>query len=139
MSKKTGFLIAIILGIAIITGILLIRELFPSKVSVRELELNPSAWVNQKVVVQGKLVGPLGFVAVGSPPPWNYELFGLNETIETIGKPEVVKCGVLWNKGDYNFENTLIIGVIRRGVYFNAAWEEKICYYIEAQEIQKLD
>lgn len=79
-------------------GVLVFHELSPYKQAlatlIDEINSNPSAWVNKTVVVEGKLMGPSGYI-LEETPPWNYELAGPNETIETLGKRETVGIGVL--------------------------------------------
>ena len=116
-------------------SVLLLREFLPFRVSVSDLELNPSAWLNQKVAVQGKLVGPLGFAAMGIPPPWNNILYGLNKT--TLKTP-AASFGVRGLMGTYHFENVTVIGVIRRKIYENFG-REITSYYLDAVEIHRLD
>lgn len=99
---------------------------------------NLSAWVNKSIVIEGKLCGPSIYIPE-SVPPWNYELFGPNETIETIGKLGTVAMGVLWNGEDeYAFEKVIVIGVVREGHWLYLYGEQPVCYYIEAQEIIRL-
>ena len=95
---------------------------------------NPSGWVNRTVVIEGKLSGPSCYIPEDHPP-WNYELFGPDETIETIGTLETVAIGVLWNGRDqYAFEDVIVIGVVREGHFYS--WgHTTVCYYIEAQKI----
>lgn len=113
------------------------RILYAYTQHIDEINHNPSAWVNRTVLVEGKLCGPSIYIPE-SVPPWNYELFGPNETIETLGKQETVAIGVLWNGEDqFSFENVIVIGVIREGRYYS--WgNTPVCYYIEAQEITRL-
>ena len=93
--------------------------------------------VNKTVVIEGKLVGPLA-AFLETSPPWNYMLFGPNETMETIKKSGTVAIGVLWNGGDqYAFENVIVTGVGREGRYYSMGHTSG-CYYIEAQEIVRL-
>jgi hypothetical protein len=91
------------------------------------------------VVVEGKLVGPM----ISNPeatPPWNYELFRSNQTIETISKKGTVSIGILWNfQDDYSFENTRVVGVVREGHWLSYLYgEPPACYYIEAKRIDRL-
>jgi hypothetical protein len=94
--------------------------------SVDEIMLNPSAWVNKKVLVEGKLNGPLFFIPEDMPP-WNYELSS-NGTI-----------GVRWNGNDiYNYVNVRVYGVVRQGTRGGIWFPPQICYYIEAKIIDML-
>lgn len=102
-----------------------------------EINSNPSVWLNRTVMVEGKLSGPSYYIPEDHPP-WNYELFGPNETIETLGKPETVAIVVLWNgEVQYAFADVIVIGVVREGRLYS--WgHTTVCYYIEAQEIIRL-
>lgn len=95
--------------------------------SVDEIRLNPSAWVNKEVVVEGKLTGPLVFVPENAPP-WNYELSS-NGTL-----------GVLWNSSSvYNSISVRVYGVVREGRQAGGLVEPPpICYYVEAERIDIL-
>ena len=133
-------LLILCIGITVV-GAITIHEFFPHiyaiRASIDEINSTPSAWVNKMVVVEGKLVGPM-FSIPEEKYAWNYELFGINETIETIGKKEAVVIGVLWNgKGEYNFENTSVVGVFREGRCRNIIGEWLVCYYIEAKKIDR--
>lgn len=97
MNKRMIFLVVLCIGISVAGGLILLYEFSAIETSITEINSNPSAWVNRKVVVEGKLVGPLGYIPE-TTPPWNYELYGLNETVETVGKPETVHIGILWNR-----------------------------------------
>ena len=142
MNKKVMLLLILCIGTAVVSGVIVLYELSPYahaiETSIGEVNSNPSVWVNRTVVVEGKLCGPLGFIPE-AVPPWNYELFGPNETIETIGKPETVVIGVLWNgEDDYAFEIIRVVGVVRKG-RCGYLWEEPpVCYYIEAKKIDRL-
>ena len=133
-------LLILCIGITVV-GAITIHEFFPHIYAIRESigEINstPSAWVNKLVVVEGKLVGPM-FSIPEEKSPWNYELFGSNETIETIGRKGAVHIGVLWNgQDDYSFENTSVVGVVREGRCRDIIGEHRICYYIEAKKIDR--
>jgi len=121
------FLTSICLGVTGMFSVLLLREFLPFRVSVSDLELNPSAWLNQKVAVQGKLVGPIGFVAMGIPPPWNKILYDAHASLGVRG----------WG-GTYRLENVLVIGVIRREIY-EYRGREITFYYLDALEVHRLD
>jgi hypothetical protein len=97
-------------------------------VDIKEINLNPSAWVNKTVVVEGNLTGPLVFITENAPP-WNYELSS-NGT----------RIGVLWNRDDvYNSANVRVSGVVRQGRRAGGLLEPPpICYYIEAERIDML-
>jgi hypothetical protein len=141
MNRKVLLLLIFCIGITVV-GVIVIYEFFPHifaiETSIGEINSNPSAWVNKMVVVEGKLCGPMVFIPEAMPP-WNYKLFGSNETIETIGEKETVNIGVLWNgKGDYNMENTRVVGVVREGRWVYLYGERPVCYYIEAKRIDRL-
>ena len=134
-------LLVFLIGITV-CGVIVIHEFFPQiyaiETSIGEINSNPSAWVHKMVVVEGELCGPMGFIPEAMPP-WNYELFGSNETIETIGRKEAVNISVLWNcQDDYNFENTKVVGVVREGRFGDLYGEGPVCYYIEAKKIDRL-
>jgi hypothetical protein len=140
MNRKV-LLLLICLHACFVVGAMVIYEFSPHiyaiRASIGKINSNPSTWVNKLVAVQGKLVGPLGFI-VETMPPWNHQLFGINETIETIYKEETVVIGVLWNgKDDYSFEKTRIVGVVREGHWLYLWGEHPVCYYIEAKKIDR--
>ena len=143
MDRKMLLLILCV-GAAVVSGVLVIHKLSlytPSIVaietSIEEINANRSAWVNRIVVVEGKLCGPSVHIPE-SVPPWNYELFGPDEKIETLGKPETVAIGVLWKgSDDYHFENTTVVGVVKKGHWGYLWGEQPTCYYIEAKEINR--
>jgi hypothetical protein len=91
---------------------------------VSDILLNPSAWVNRTVVVEGSLTGPFGHVAEDAPP-YNYEL-NSNGTI-----------GVLWSRSDTQCSSThvRIQGVVRQGKKAAGLWPILVCYYIEAETV----
>lgn len=142
MDRKIMLLFILCIGTAVVSGVVVIYELSPHthaiETSIGEINSNPSTWVNKTVVVEGKLSGPSAYIPEAAPP-WNYELFGPNETIETLGKPETVAIGVLWNGEDhYAFENTRVVGVVRKGNWGYLWGEHPVCYYIEAKKIDRL-
>jgi len=141
MNRKVMLLLILLIGISI-CGAIVIHEFFPHiyaiATSIGEINSNPSAWVNKMVAVEGKLVGPMGFIPE-TTPPWNYDLFGSNETIETIGRKGAVIIGILWDYQDhYSFENTRVVGVVREGHWLYLYGEQPVCYYIEAKKIDRL-
>jgi hypothetical protein len=141
MNRKVMLLLILLIGISI-CGAIVIHEFFPHiyaiATSIGEINSNPSSWVNKMVVVEGKLVGPMGFIPEATPP-WNYELLRSNETVETIGKKGTVSIGILWNyMDDYHFENTRVVGVVREGHWLYLYGERPVCYYIEAKRIDRL-
>ena len=143
---KLGFFLLVIMISAIVTSLIVniyllrvVNELTDlMRARIDEIKSNPSAWVNRTVVVEGKLCGPSVYIPE-SVPPWDYTLFGPNETIETLGKLETVAIGVLWNGEDhYAFENVKVVGIVREGRWIYFWGEHPVCYYIEAQEIIRL-
>jgi uncharacterized coiled-coil protein SlyX len=78
-------------------------------VSVDDIALNASAWLNKTVIVEGKLSGPFGFLPEDMPP-YNYVLFRYNETSEA----STVFAGLSWNSSDlYDLANVVVVGVVR--------------------------
>ena len=149
---KLGFFLSVIVVSVLVTSLIVNIHLYIVNNQLRDLQRilhaymqhiaeinsNLSAWVNKSVVIEGKLCGPSIYIPE-SVPPWNYELFGPNETIETIGKPETVAIGVLWNGEDqYAFENVIVTGVIREGHWIYLWGHTPVCYYIEAHEVIRL-
>jgi len=135
-------LLILCIGITVV-GAIVIYEFFPHiyaiSTSIGEINSNPSAWVNKMVVVEGKLYGPLVFIPE-SMPPYNYKLYGSNETIETIGRKGSVSIGVLWNgQHDPNFGSIKrVVGIVREGRWLYLWGERPVCYYIEARRIDRL-
>ena len=82
-------------------------------VSIAEITLDPSAWVNRTVVVEGKLNGPIAYI---TSIPWYYEL-SVNGTIESQDALGPNCIGVdLGNKGGvYESANVVVIGVVSKG------------------------
>jgi hypothetical protein len=78
-------------------------------VTVDDIALNASAWLNKAVIVGGKLSGPLNFSVPVGRPPYNYTLFRFNETSEA----SMVFAGLSWNSSDlYDLVNVAITGVV---------------------------
>jgi uncharacterized coiled-coil protein SlyX len=76
-------------------------------VTVDDLRLNPDAWLNKRVIVEGKLSGLVGF-APENIPPYDYILFRYNETSEA----STVFVGLSWNSSNlYDLANALVIGI----------------------------
>jgi hypothetical protein len=106
-------------------------------VTMDEIRLNPSLWVNRTVAVEGKLSGPYtGFIPEEGPPPFDYKLNRVNETYDTLPKPPYelngfpVSIWVDWNgTGDYWWTKVTVFGVVK---------ESGFLYYIRAQEIYLL-
>jgi hypothetical protein len=103
--------------------------------SINEITLDPSAWVNRTVVVEGKLNGPFAYV---TSIPWYYEL-SVNGTITPQNALGPNCIGVnLGNKGGaYESVNVVVIGVVRKGEIGTivAGAQPTITYYIEAEYV----
>ncbi|MGA3291203.1 MAG: hypothetical protein ABSD42_13300 [Candidatus Bathyarchaeia archaeon] len=102
--------------------------------SINEITLDPSAWVNRTVVVEGKLNGPLAYP---TGIPWYYEL-SVNGTItpqDAIG-PNCIGVD-LGNKGStYESVNAVVIGVIRKGeIGMTTGTQPRVTFYIEAEYV----
>jgi hypothetical protein len=118
-----SLVICVVSAVAASLGILAFKATV-QLTSVGDIMLNPSAWVNKTVVVEGNLTGPLGSVPENAPP-YNYEL-NSNGTI-----------GVFWSGSDtqYSSANVRIQGVVRQGTRASGPWPVLTCYYIEAETI----
>jgi hypothetical protein len=116
-------IICVVGAVAASLGVFAFRATVQST-PVGDILLNPSAWVNRTVVVEGSLSGPFGHVAEGAPP-YDYELSS-NGTI-----------GVLWKGSDtqYTSANVRIQGVVRQGRTADGLWPSVTCYYIEAETV----
>jgi hypothetical protein len=103
--------------------------------SINEITLDPSAWVNRTVVVEGKLNGPFAYF---TSIPWYYEL-SVNGTIMSQDALGPNCIGVdLGNKGSvYESANAVVIGVVRKGEIGTivAGAQPTITYYIEAENV----
>ncbi len=103
--------------------------------SINEITLDPSAWVNRTVVIEGKLNGPFMYFTSIS---WDYEL-SVNGTImpqDALG-PNCI--GVyLGNKGGvYESADAVIVGVVRKGEIGTivVGAQPIVTYYIEAESV----
>ena len=98
------------------------------RVSIDQILLNPVAWVNREVVVEGNLTGPF----IGYDILWNFELSS-NVTI-----------GVRWNGRDgtangsdvFDSVSVRVFGVVRSGV--PGVEGGRGGYYIDAERIDGL-
>lgn len=91
--------------------------------------LDLSALVNETVVVEGEITGPLVFIPEGMPP-WSYEL-SYNGTI----------VGVHWSEGDsYINAHVRVYGIVREGTLAGGTgWmSPQAVYFIEAERIDIL-
>jgi hypothetical protein len=92
------------------------------KVSIDQILLNPDAWVNKRVEVEGNFSGPVASIPEEAPP-WNYELVS-NGAI-----------GVAWNSSaNYESGVVMVTGIVReetRGSLQSAS----VVYYIEAGRV----
>lgn len=107
------------------------RILYANMQTIDEIHANPSAWMNRTVVVEGKLSGPVGFIAAGIPPPCSHVLYRSNATSQS----EEVFIYIRWS-GSYEFEKTIVIGVLREGywsLFFGGGQ-----HYIEALDVIRL-
>jgi hypothetical protein len=95
-----------------------------SFVTVDEIAINASEWLNRRVVVEGKLLGPLVHIPERNPP-YGFRLFRYNETSEA----STVFVGLSWNGSNlsYDLTNVLVIGVV---VGFDT-----VGYFIEAESV----
>jgi hypothetical protein len=91
------------------------------KFSIDQILLNPDAWVNKRVEVEGNLSGPV--VSTPEAPPWNYQLVS-NAAI-----------GVAWNSSD-NYESGLVMvtGTVRKETTGSLQSASGV-YYIEAETV----
>lgn len=92
------------------------------KVSIDQILLNPDAWVNRRVIVEGILAGPALSVP-GETLPWNYELVSTG----TIG--------VAWNGGtDFLLFEVRVTGIVREETR-GGLQQASTVYYIEAEKL----
>ncbi|MDH5732852.1 MAG: hypothetical protein OEY88_03585 [Candidatus Bathyarchaeota archaeon] len=107
------------------------RILSAYRQTIDEIHANPSVWVNRTVVVEGKLIGPVGFFAVGIPPPCSHILYRSNAT----SRSEEVFIYLRWS-GSYEFEKTTVVGVVREGHWslFHGGGQ----HYIQALDVIRL-
>jgi hypothetical protein len=143
MNRKTIGLLIAYYGLAVVVAVALILAFSPmpaTRVTVDELVHNPATWVNQLIVVDGKLYGPVVFASASAElSPWNYLLFRPNET----ARNSTFFVGVQWTGSDeYNFENVRVSGTVRQGQQLDYIGPKgpvySICYFIEAQTITRL-
>jgi hypothetical protein len=92
---------------------------------------DPSAWVNQTVIVEGTInLMELSYGAV-IWTPWDYTLSFNGTTI-----------GISWNGNIINGENVTIVGVVAKGqvkiMHFNGVFTYFDEYFIEAESIEPL-
>jgi hypothetical protein len=125
MRKKTVVLVIVCTALAI-GGVAAFFELVvftpaQQKVSIDQILLNPDAWVNRRVEVEGNFSGPV----VSTPeeaPPWNYELVS-NGAI-----------GVAWKSGvNYELGVVMVTGIVREGTRGGPS-ASGVCY-IEAETV----
>lgn len=90
--------------------------------------LDLSALVNETVVVEGEITGPLVFIPEGMPP-WSYELDS-NGTV----------IGISWNGGDFfNWTSVRVYGVVTQGTLSGGLTEPPgTVYYVKAERIDLL-
>jgi uncharacterized coiled-coil protein SlyX len=97
-------------------------------VTVDEITLNASAWLNKTVIVEGKLFGPMVSIPE-KMPPGGYIVCRSNETSET----PTIFVWVSWNNGGgYNFTNVIVVGIVRfasSGDFFEGG------FFIEAESV----
>jgi len=94
-----------------------------------EIVLNPSAWVNKTVVVEGRLTGSFGHVPEGAPP-YDYELSSNGTTIGVFGNNTDI---------DYDSVSVRVYGVVRWGRRAGGLTYPSLgVYYIEAERIDVL-
>jgi hypothetical protein len=92
------------------------------KVSIDQILLNPDAWVNRRVEVEGNFNGPV-ISTPGVTPPWNYELVS-NGTI-----------GVAWKSSDnYELGVVMVTGIVRKETIESLQSAPGV-YYIEAETV----
>jgi hypothetical protein len=103
--------------------------------SISEINLDPSAWVNKTVVVEGQLSGPyMYFTAIsydyvlssnGTKVAFNDDL-GLNSIGVDLGNS-------IWNGS----VNVVIVGTVRQGIIGTIIMgaQPTVIYYIEAESV----
>jgi DNA-binding transcriptional ArsR family regulator len=108
-----------------------------TSVNVNEITVNPSAWVNRTVVVEGVL--SLVFFPVFEYSPWGYELISGNQTIG-VSMSASVNMSALWNHGFNGSGYVRIYGVVEKGeIIFTPGWgSPEVTYYIEAEAVEPL-
>jgi len=97
------------------------------RVSIDQIGLNPDAWVNKEVVVEGNLTGPF----IGYDLIWNFELSSNESTI-----------GVRWNGREgtangsdfYDSVSVKVFGVFTIG---RSVERGESGYYIDAERIDR--
>jgi len=126
MRKKAAVLVIVCTALAI-SAVAAFFELVvfnpaQQRVSINQILLNPDAWVNRRVEVEGNFSGPVLSIPEEAPP-WNYELVS-NGAI-----------GVAWNGSvNYELDDVRVTGIVReetRGSLQSAS----VVYYIEAETV----
>jgi hypothetical protein len=100
-------------------------------VSINQINLDPAKWVNEKVVVVGRLSGPWPFPEAIS----YYYVLSLNETVTSSTGLAVNSIGVdFGNRGAmYNGSIALVVGEVKKGTI--GTNEPRTTYYIEEQAV----
>jgi len=97
------------------------------RVSIDQIGLNPDAWVNKEVVVEGNLTGPF----IGYDLLWNFELSS-NES--TIGVRWNVRDGTANGSDFYDSVSVKVFGVFTIGRSVERGGSG---YYIDAERIDR--
>lgn len=146
MEKKKAALLIIglivaALGIAMLAHELRYRFLLSRGLhtTIAEINSNPQAWVSRKVVVEGKLEGPMASVW-SYDPPCGCILYESSATADTIRKPGTAYIRLYWNSHEqYSLENVIAIGVVKEGYRQARISEGNVFYYIEVESICRSD
>jgi hypothetical protein len=126
MRKKAVVLVIVCTALAISTVAaffeLVLFNPAQQKVSIDQILLNPDAWVNRRIEVEGNFSGPVVSIPEEAPP-WNYELIS-NGAI-----------GVAWNSSaNYEFGEVMVTGIVREGTR-GSLQSASVVYYIEAERV----
>jgi hypothetical protein len=93
------------------------------KFSIDQILLNPNAWVNKRVEVEGNFTGPVVSTPGEVLLPWNYELVSSGAN------------GVAWNSSaNYESGVVMVTGIVRER-RIGSLQLATVIYYIEAETV----